>query len=203
MSFSDLTLLWDLTENKEVTFIENPSHFASHDSFVLTGVTPHMHVFNKDMKNARFVQGNEALNLFVQPARSIRNSSSLFRCYSELDLRDVFHMKRCEREDLHVKKIDYETMLASFNGLTFFEVFSSNSNYMELIMEQIKNDELNSKKTIDKSGNESDNIIIRRMFWTILLPVVNQSHDPIFERLKKKNLKLLGHKNILQEKLFD
>ena len=69
--------------------------------------------------------------------------------------------------------MDYETVLANFEGLTFFEIFAENPEYIELIHKQIEDNELESKKTIEASGNESDNIIIRRLFWTLQQPILN------------------------------
>lgn len=48
---------------------------------------------------------------------------------------------------------------------------------MELLATQIENDELMSKKSIDISGNESDNIIIRRIFWMLSLPIKALNKD--------------------------
>jgi hypothetical protein len=40
ISFSNLSLIWDLIENKEVTFVENPSQLILYNSFVRTGILP-------------------------------------------------------------------------------------------------------------------------------------------------------------------
>lgn len=50
---------------------------------------------------------------------------------------------------------------------------------MELVHTQIENDELMSKKSIDISGNESDNIIIRRIFWMLSLPIKSLNKDKV------------------------
>ena len=42
ISFSNLSLIWDLNENKEVTFVENPSQLILYNSFVRTGILPHV-----------------------------------------------------------------------------------------------------------------------------------------------------------------
>lgn len=100
-------------------------------------------------------------------------------------------------------------MLANFEGLTFFEIFSENLNYLELIYNQIQEVELKEKKSIDLSGNESDNIIIRRMIWTMLLPIIKQKEDLVTKKLvrklnkNRKETHYKDQKNILQEKLFD
>jgi hypothetical protein len=86
-------------------------------------------------------------------------------------------MKKCEMEDLYVRQIDYQTVLANFEGLTFFEIFNDNSNYMERIASQIHDDELKSKTQIDISGNESDNIIIRRLFWALQQKIIETDDE--------------------------
>jgi len=41
ISFANLSLIWDLYENKEVTFLENPSQFSNHKHYVRTGMSPY------------------------------------------------------------------------------------------------------------------------------------------------------------------
>jgi len=57
---------------------------------------------------------------------------------------------------------------------------------MELVHTQIENDELMSKKSIDISGNESDNIIIRRIFWMLSLPIKSLNKDKVDFDFKKR-----------------
>lgn len=42
ISFTNLSLLWDLDENKEVNFCENPMQFIDYKNFVKSGVVPHV-----------------------------------------------------------------------------------------------------------------------------------------------------------------
>jgi len=42
ISFSNLSLIWDLDEDKEVTFVENPGQLIHYNSFVRTGIVPHI-----------------------------------------------------------------------------------------------------------------------------------------------------------------
>lgn len=42
ISFSNLSLIWDLDEDKEVTFVENPGQLIHYNSFVRTGIVPHV-----------------------------------------------------------------------------------------------------------------------------------------------------------------
>ena len=120
-------------------------------------------------------------------------------------MQDTIFIRSCETEDLFLKTIDFETILADFDGLTFFEIFGDNPDYMELIERQIDLQELKLKVTRDKSGNQSDNIIIRRLFWTLGLPVKDVIDDKFYvSRKKGKNgHKIKNVKNILMQKLFD
>ena len=61
------------------------------------------------------------------------------------------------------------------------------------------------KLVYDRSGNESDNIIIRRLFWTLNLPVLRVTKDKFFIEREASKIgdKLKNVKNILMEKLFD
>jgi len=76
---------------------------------------------------------------------------------------------------------------------------------MELIERQIDLQELKLKMTRDKSGNQSDNIIIRRLFWTLNLPVIKETEDKFYIKRKsgKNGDKIKNVKNILMDKLFD
>ena len=76
---------------------------------------------------------------------------------------------------------------------------------MELIDKQIDLEELKLKLVYDRSGNESDNIIIRRLFWTLNLPVLRVTKDKFFIEREASKIgdKLKNVKNILMEKLFD
>ena len=120
-------------------------------------------------------------------------------------MQDTIFIRSCETEDLFLKTIDFETILADFDGLTFFEIFGDNPDYMELIERQIDLQELKLKVTRDKSGNQSDNIIIRRLFWTLGLPVKDVIDDKFYVSRKKGKggHKIKNVKNILMQKLFD
>lgn len=41
ISLNKLSIMWDLNEDKEVTFIANPQDFASIDNYMPTGFVPH------------------------------------------------------------------------------------------------------------------------------------------------------------------
>jgi len=73
----------------------------------------------------------------MQPGMSKTEIFQLFRGFSELDITDVKYIQNCEINDIHIKKLDFETVLADFHGMTFFEIFNTNSDYTELIVAQI------------------------------------------------------------------
>lgn len=37
--------------------------------------------------------------------------------------------------------------------------------------------DLVNKKSIDKAGNETDNIVIRMLYWTLLIPTNNYTNN--------------------------
>jgi hypothetical protein len=42
ITFSELSIMWDLNEDKEVTFLQKPSEFATQRNFTMTGFVPHL-----------------------------------------------------------------------------------------------------------------------------------------------------------------
>ena len=78
ISFSNLSLIWDLDENKEVTFVENPGQLILYNSFVRTGILPHRLTNQKEMRFAKFLRKNGANNIFVQPALTRTTGALLF-----------------------------------------------------------------------------------------------------------------------------
>ena len=70
ISFINLSIVWDLNEGKEVTFIENPSQLIEAKSFVRTGIVPHTMMGTKHMQNAMFLIQNGDANLFIEPPNS-------------------------------------------------------------------------------------------------------------------------------------
>ena len=65
ISFSNLAIVWDLNENKEVAYVENKSQFNTSDSYVNCGIVPHTHKKTKNMKHARFLSSNEHNSLII------------------------------------------------------------------------------------------------------------------------------------------
>ena len=76
-------------------------------------------------------------------------------------LLDVLYIQESLRNSIAVTVLDNHTVLQNFNGLTFFEIFKTQIDYLELIYSQIQTLELQSQKLVDSSGQVSDNIWIR------------------------------------------
>ena len=56
-----------------------------------------------------------------------------FRGFSYMSLLDVFYIQRCQRNSIAVNELNTNTVLQCFNGLTFFEIFKQEIDYLELI----------------------------------------------------------------------
>jgi hypothetical protein len=65
--------------------------------------------------------------------------------------------------------------VANFNGQTFFELFRDDSTYIELLEEQLRRTNLEQQQ--DESGAKSDNILLRRLYYTLLLPTSVQGNN--------------------------
>ena len=50
-----------------------------------------------------------------------------------MSLLDVFYIQRCQRNSIAVNELNTYTVLQCFNGLTFFEIFKQEIDYLELI----------------------------------------------------------------------
>lgn len=51
---------------------------------------------------------------------------------------DVLDIIRRQENSLYISDIDPETMVQNFNGLTFFQIFRENEDYLEILFKQIK-----------------------------------------------------------------
>jgi hypothetical protein len=74
------------------------------------------------MQKALFMTWNEDRSLIMSPQLESR-PSQIFRTYCFTDIYEVEDLHRREEENLCVPTISIETMLANFNGLTFFQIF--------------------------------------------------------------------------------
>jgi hypothetical protein len=85
------------------------------------------------MSKSAFIKPNEDASILVRPSTIDMISSTLFRTYSSLDFLDINYIRNCEKKELFVKSIDFDTLLANFNGITFFMIFRQNQSYLDLI----------------------------------------------------------------------
>ena len=82
-----------------------------------------------------------------------------FRTFSGSNLLEIKALKSSiDADEANTKSISYSTYLASFNNLTFFQIFWKNLEFMELLVQQVKKDSLNEQDDDEKSD---ENIIIR------------------------------------------
>ena len=59
--------------------------------------------------------------------------SSAFKLFAIVDLYDVLCIKQLNERGLLVKKIEFETVLSSYNGISFFMIFKNNPDFLDLI----------------------------------------------------------------------
>lgn len=89
ISFSELTIIWDLDDNKEVTFMTKPSDFASQRDYVASGFVPHFFTGDtKHMSKTAFFSQNEDRSLVIMPSTKYRRTT-LIRTFAEINLMDV------------------------------------------------------------------------------------------------------------------
>jgi hypothetical protein len=102
---------------------------------------------------------------------------------------DVKFLKQREAENLVVSKIDVNMMFQNFNDLTFFQIFRHKEEYFQIIVNQIKAEDILEMDVTDERGESADNIIIRKIYWTMNLPVVKSEADPsAFEKVLRPSI---------------
>ena len=101
----------------------------------------------------------------------------LFRLYTLINMVDVFDLQEKERKSLYVDKIDEMTMLQNFNGLTPFQIFQSNADFVIFLLNKIKDDRLQDEVNRDEKGETTDNLLIRHIYWTLNKPIVEINED--------------------------
>lgn len=114
---------------------------------------------------------NEDNSLVLTPHFNEFKKSQIINTFTGINLMDVFYLKSSENSKIPIEKIDIYTMLQNFNGLTFFQIFKSNNKFVEFLEKEIK--KLGLKKEFDENG-EKDNIIIRKLYWILKLPVISE-----------------------------
>lgn len=95
-------------------------------------------------------------------------TGTFFTNFAMIDLLEIMNIIYEDSENRYVTKIDIKSTVANFNGQTFFEIFKNDSTYIDLLEEQLKNTTL--EEQMDEAGVKSDNILLRRIYWTLLLP---------------------------------
>jgi len=85
------------------------------------------------MSKSTFVKSNENASLLVLPVTRNAICSTIFRTYTILDFADINYIQECQEKELFVNKIDFDTVLSNFNGITFFMIFRKNRKYLDLI----------------------------------------------------------------------
>ena len=96
----------------------------------------------KIMSKSAFIKPNEDASILIRPSTIDVISSTLFRTFSILDFLDINFILNCEKKDLYVKTIDFDTILSNFNGITFFMIFRQNQSYLDLIQQKIVENDL-------------------------------------------------------------
>lgn len=83
------------------------------------------------MGNSRYLAYSPDKTMMLQSPLTVNELPVLFRQFCELDLIEISYLQQCEETEVLVKQIDFETVLANFDGLTFFEIFLHNEDYIE------------------------------------------------------------------------
>lgn len=133
-----------------------------------TGFTLHKFISpeRKIMRETRDFTQNENRTLVMSPQTEI-TESHLFRTFSGLNILDLKALQYSIDQGLHTDMIDYKTFMANMDSLTFFQVFNTNIEFLELLEKMIATDGLDNMTNIDEFGEVSDNIIIRQLYWTL------------------------------------
>ncbi|MFM7857236.1 MAG: hypothetical protein ACKO96_36280 [Flammeovirgaceae bacterium] len=74
--------------------------------------------------------------------------------------------------------------------MTFFEIFATNEHYLNLIQNHIEKNNLKDNVDINISGEVSDNLFIRQLYWSLNIPITKDKTTEV-ER-----------PNIVQQALF-
>jgi hypothetical protein len=102
---------------------------------------------------------------------------------------DIIDIKKREAENLLVSKIDENILTQNFNDLTFFQIFRKEEAYFTLLEEKIKSEDIQAQVVTDERGEVSDNILIRKIYWTMNLPVVKSEVDRYaFEKVLRPSI---------------
>ena len=124
ITFSERAILWDLDQNQEITCIMKQNQFANMNDYTATGFVLHQFLSQDRQlmdQTAMFSQ-NEDRSLLMSPKTDLQENI-LIRTYTGLNLMDVSYLKQRQKNGLVEDMIDTNTLLADFNGMTFFQIF--------------------------------------------------------------------------------
>jgi hypothetical protein len=127
------------------------------------------------MRKASFTIQNERATLLYNQSNKENITGTFFTNFAMIDLLEIMNIIYEDSENRYVTKIDIKSTVANFNGQTFFEIFKHDSTYVTLLEDQLK--KVNLGSTMDEAGVESDNILLRRLYWTMLLPTSVQGNN--------------------------
>jgi hypothetical protein len=120
------------------------------------------------MRRASFTEENERATLMYNPRSPGNITGTFFTNFAMVDLLEIMNIVSETVENRFVPKIDPLSVVANFNGLSFFEIFGTDSTYIELLEEQLNTTTL--EQFMEETGVKLDNILLRQIFYTILLP---------------------------------
>jgi hypothetical protein len=69
-----------------------------------------------------------------------------------------------------------DTIFQTFEGLTFFQIFRTNEDYFEYLEARAR--EVESDIITDEMGQVSDNLLIRKIYYTFNMPVIKEEMPP-------------------------
>lgn len=90
-----MSIIWDLHEHKEVSFISKPDELLNNmENYVVTGFRPYFHnsIKSKNMADITYFAQNEEKSLFLTPKTDIF-PSEMFRTFTAINLMDVFEIQ--------------------------------------------------------------------------------------------------------------
>jgi len=96
----------------------------------------------------------------------------LFRTYTYINMIDIVEIRKKQRLNLYVGELDFETVLQNINGLGFFQIFPEGQEFITELIERLKDQQLQLKIRRTPTGKVLDNLTIRRLYWTLNLPLL-------------------------------
>jgi len=171
---NEVSVLWELDGNKEVSFLRHQHPLASSENFVPTGFTLFKHRdADKFMENTEIFTQNEDCSLVLSP-KTKAHRQHFFRTYTGMNLLEIAALQSSFNisDDTRTKFITYSTYLANFSNLTFFQIFRDCPDFVELLVRLVSKDKLKDLKEADEEAMVSDNILIRRLYWTLRMNAI-------------------------------